>query len=415
MRRRIGILAAATASIVAVLAPPAPAQAQVQAHAPGHAPGHARPHGDPLAGKARFYVEPSTNAGKQADLWAAEGRGADAAQMRALSKVSQAIWFTGGTPAEVRAAVRRTMAGAARQRAVPVLVAYNVPGRDCSQYSAGGAADEAAYRAWIDAFAKGVGGGRAVVIVEPDGLALLSSEPWCNEGGGGTTGTPEDTGRIDERFREINYAITTLQRLPRTGVYVDSGHSDWQPLNDYDAGYGEPRAQLGMAGRLLKGGIAKADGFALNVSNYRGTDELVSYGTRLSKCLRFRQETGAASCSDTDLAGVPDDPRGLTHFVLDTSRNGQGPWTPPADQYTDAQVWCNPPGRGLGARPSTRTGDPLVDAFLWVKRPGESDGQCTRGTAGPEDPEYGVVDPAAGAWWGEYALGLAQRAVPPLR
>lgn len=411
MRRRIGILAAATASIVAVLAPPAPAQAQ--AH--GHAPGQARTHGDPLAGKARFYVEPSTNAGKQAELWAAEGRGADAAQMRALSKESQAIWFTGGTPAEVRTAVRRTMHSAAKQRAVPVLVAYNVPGRDCSQYSAGGAPDEAAYRAWIDAFAKGVGGGRAVVIVEPDGLALLSSEPWCNEGGGGTTGTPEDTARVDERFREIDYAITTLQRLPRTGVYVDSGHSDWQPLNDYDAGYGEPRAQLGMAGRLLKGGIAKADGFALNVSNYRGTDELVSYGTRLSKCLRFRQETGAASCSDTDLAGVPDDPRKLTHFVLDTSRNGQGPWTPPAGQYTDAQVWCNPPGRGLGARPSTRTGDPLVDAFLWVKRPGESDGQCTRGTAGPEDPEYGVVDPAAGAWWGDYALGLAQRAVPPLR
>ncbi|NKZ03764.1 glycoside hydrolase family 6 protein [Actinomadura latina] len=401
MRRRIGILAAAAASIVAVLAAPAPAQALG--------------HDDPLAGKTRFYVEPATNAGRQADIWAAEGRTADAAHMRALSKVSQAIWFTGGTPAEVRTAVRRTMARAAAQHAVPVLVAYNVPGRDCSQYSAGGAADEAAYRAWIAAFSRGIGGGRAVVIVEPDGLALLSSEPWCNEGGGGTTGMPEDLARVDERFREINYAISTLQRLPRTGVYVDSGHSDWQPLNDYDAGYGVPSAQLGMASRLLKGGIAKADGFALNVSNYRSTDELVSYGTRLSKCLRFRQETGAASCSDADLAGVRDDPRTLPHFVLDTSRNGQGPWTPPEGTYTDPQVWCNPPGRGLGYRPSTRTGDPLVDAFLWVKRPGESDGQCTRGTAGPEDPEYGVVDPAAGVWWPEYALGLSQRAVPPLR
>ncbi|MFA1538863.1 glycoside hydrolase family 6 protein [Actinomadura monticuli] len=399
MRRRIGILAAAATGIVALLAPPAQALG----------------HDDPLAGKARFYVEPTTNAGRQADVWAAAGRDADAAHMRALSKVSQAIWFTGGTPAEVRTAVRRTMAGAAKQHAVPVLVAYYVPGRDCSQYSAGGAPTEAAYRAWIDAFAKGIGGGRAVVIVEPDGLALLSSEPWCNEGGGGTTGTPEDPARVDERFREINHAISVLQRLPRTGVYVDSGHSDWQQLNDYDAGYGEPRAQLGMASRLLKGGIAKADGFALNVSNYRSTDELASYGTRLSKCLRFRQETGATSCSDTDLAATPDDPRRLAHFVLDTSRNGQGPWTPPADEYSDPQVWCNPPGRGLGARPSTRTGDPLVDAFLWIKRPGESDGQCTRGTAGPEDPEYGVVDPAAGAWWPEYALGLSQRAVPPLR
>ena len=36
----------------------------------------------------------------------------------------------------------------------------------------------------------------------------------------------------------------------------------------------------------------------------------------------------------------------------------------------DPQDWCNPPGRGLGARPTTRTGNQLVDAFLWVKRPG---------------------------------------------
>jgi len=60
------------------------------------------------------------------------------------------------------------------------------------------------------------------------------------------------------------------------------------------------------------------------------------------------------------------------------------------------------------------TGNSLIDAFLWVKRPGESDGQCTRGTAGPADPVYGAVDPAAGAWWADYALGLAQRAQHPL-
>jgi len=112
---------------------------------------------------------------------------------------------------------------------------------------------------------------------------------------------------------------------------------------------------------------------------------------------------------------VPEDPDALTHFVLDTSRNGQGPWIPPAGLYPDPQDWCNPPERGLGARPTTRTGNELVDAFLWVKRPGESDGQCTRGTAGPEDPVYGAVDPPAGQWWAEYALGLAQRANPPLR
>jgi endoglucanase len=104
-------------------------------------------------------------------------------------------------------------------------------------------------------------------------------------------------------------------------------------------------------------------------------------------------------------------------FVLDTSRNGGGAWTPPVDTaYPDPQVWCNPPGRGLGLRPSTNTGDALASAYLWVKRPGESDGSCNRGIAGATtDPEWGGrEDPAAGAWFREQALELARLASPPL-
>ncbi len=59
----------------------------------------------------------------------------------------------------------------------------------------------------------------------------------------------------------------------------------------------------------------------------------------------------------------------------------------------------------------------LIDAYLWVKIPGESDGQCTRGlgAAGTTfDPEWGLIDPAAGAWFPEMALDLAQNANPPL-
>jgi endoglucanase len=404
---RRGALApmAAAALLLAGLGAAAPAAAATGAHA-GH---------NPLdASHVRFYAEPHTNAGDQAAAWAAAGRTADAAYMRALAKIPQAIWFTKGAPGEVRGQVRDVVRAAARAHQVPVLAAYYIPGRDCSQYSAGGAPSEQAYQQWISAFARGIGGHQAVVILEPDGLALLSSEPWCNEGGGGSTGQPEDLGLVNERFREINYAIAALHRQPHTAVYIDAGHSAWQQINDYDAGYGVPNLQLGMASRLLQGGIAKADGFFLNVSNYRSDADLVDYGTRLSKCLAFRMRTGAAACTDADIAGVRADPRRLVHFVVDTSRNGQGPWTPPAGVYSDAQDWCNPPGRGLGVRPTTATGNPLIDADLWVKRPGESDGSCTRGTAGPEDPEYGVVDPAAGAWWADYALGLAQRANPPL-
>ena len=94
-------------------------------------------------------------------------------------------------------------------------------------------------------------------------------------------------------------------------------------------------------------------------------------------------------------------------YVIDTSRNAQGPWRPRA--YPDPQDWCNPPGRGLGLRPTLDTAQPLVDAYLWVKIPGESDGECTRGL-GPAgetvDPEWGRIDPAAGDWFPEMALDL---------
>jgi endoglucanase len=104
-----------------------------------------------------------------------------------------------------------------------------------------------------------------------------------------------------------------------------------------------------------------------------------------------------------------------TRFVVDTGRNGLGPWHATA-VYPDAQDWCNAPGRGAGSRPTTKTGVPLADAFLWIKTPGESDGSCNRGVAGSTtDPEWGgIVDPAAGGWFAAQALELARLAAPPL-
>ena len=121
----------------------------------------------------------------------------------------------------------------------------------------------------------------------------------------------------------------------------------------------------------------------------------------------------------TSTAGLPNPRRLRTpspHFVIDTSRNGQGPWTPPAGVYPDPQDWCNPPDRGLGARPTTQTGNPLADAFLWVKVPGESDGSCTRGLGVGDvaDPEWDLVDPPAGAWFPQQAVDLVLHANPPL-
>jgi endoglucanase len=86
---------------------------------------------------------------------------------------------------------------------------------------------------------------------------------------------------------------------------------------------------------------------------------------------------------------------GGRHFVIDTSRNGNG-GPKVADNDSEAS-WCNPAGRALGSPPTTETGEPLCDAFLWIKKPGESDGACNGG-------------PKAGEFWPERALELAKNA-----
>jgi endoglucanase len=299
---------------------------------------------------------------------------------------------------------------------VPILVAYYVPGRDCSQYSAGGAPTGDAYRAWIDGFAAGLDNNPAIIILEPDGLALL----------------PTDCGQADtyNRVGLINYAVHALQHDAQAFVYLDAGHSAWHSDGD-------------MAARLVAGGVMDARGFFLDVSNYRATNYENHFGTWISQCIAFANnpEEGGWRLGHYDWCASqyysplgPVDPNDIstwhytdewftanlghavatTHFVVDTSRNGQGPWVPPPHPPGDAQDWCNPPDRGVGLRPTADTGQPLTDAYLWVKIPGESDGSCFRWTSGPQDPVRQMVDPAAGQWFPEMALELVHNANPPL-
>ena len=396
------------------------------------APSGSASSGRELAPNTRFYVDPGSEAAHQAvtDFLHHDPRGALA--MAALASWPEAAWFTKGTPAQVKAQVTQLVRRAALQRAVPVLVAYDIPLRDCSQYSAGGAQSDADYRAWIAALAKGLGSRKAVVILEPDALANLPSD--CSA-------TSDPSGAITAaRIADINYAVNVLESQPGTSVYLDAGHSQWHSVGD-------------MASRLIEAGVAKAQGFFLNVSNFQPTGQLDEYGTWVSRCIWFATQGPSWAAGHTDYcasqyysgaapndglpgdAVSPTDPStwhwtdawfdqntgtapaaALTHFVVDTSRNGQGAWTPPAGKYSgDPQTWCNPPGRGIGARPTANTGVALVDAYLWIKTIGESDGQCNRGIAGStEDPEYGQVDPAAGAWWPAQATTLVKNANPRL-
>jgi len=104
-----------------------------------------------------------------------------------------------------------------------------------------------------------------------------------------------------------------------------------------------------MKSRLLDAGIAKAEGFAVNVANRQSTQDSVAWGTLLSDRLGGRE------------------------FVVDTSRNGLP--APPDDQ------WCNPAQEALGVRPAVTPGPDHVAAYLWIKRPGETDGACNGGPA----------------------------------
>ena len=367
---------------------------------------------------ARFYVPKADHGAVMqiADL-TSQGDKADAALIRTMIDTPQAVWFTGGTAKEVEQDVRATVARAEAKGTVPVLVAYDVPGRDCAQYSAGGAPTGDAYKAWISGFRAGLGSADAIVILEPDGLALL----------------PTDCGQPDtyDRVALIAYAAHVLGTDANASVYLDAGHSAWHSVGD-------------MAARLAAAGVGDTAGFFLDVSNYRATAYETKYGTWISKCIAFatNPDEGGWRLGHYDWCASqyyspfgPVDPNDIstwvysdqwydanlghaiptTHFVIDTSRNGQGPWTPPAGHPAgDPQDWCNPPGRGLGLRPTANTGVPLLDAYLWVKIPGQSDGQCYRWTSGPLDPVRGMQDPPAGAWFPQMALELAQNASPPL-
>jgi endoglucanase len=378
------------------------------------------------ASGTRFYTPPpNEGAVKQIVQLARSGQYDLAKKIGQMVTTPQAVWKTSGAGAELTRSVRTDVRRAALTKSVPVFVAYNLPFRDCGAYSAGGATSVAEYKAWIDAFAAGIGSHRAYVMVEPDGLGII---PWHTDINGNLEwcqpAEADPATAEADRFEMLNYAVDTFKALGNTKVYLDGTHNGWLSAGD-------------AASRLVSAGVLRADGFFVNVSNYEPTEKLLKFGNWVAKCVYYGTHGGQFSaCAsqyypadpndfstwtrsdewyDANVGDVP--PSELPHFVADTSRNGQGAWVPPAGNgWPDPQTWCNPPDRGLGLRPTTNTGDPLADAFLWIKIPGESDGQCDRGTGTGLDPARGnTADPAAGSWFPQQAIELVQLANPPLR
>lgn len=297
-----------------------------------------------LAGE-ELWLNPEGHGPAAVQQARAEGRTADAEALAPLAEQPTATWFA--TPDNPYPAVEEVSQAAAAAGELPVLVAYNVPGRDCGSYSAGGAADVDAYLAWIGSFAAALGDRPAVVVLEPDAV------PQALAGCAGVDPAA--------RYQLLAQAVEILERQPETHTYLDAGNASW--VRDLPV----------LADALRRSGVDRADGFALNVSNYETTDASAEYGLELSRAL----EQGAPD-------GTP-----TAHFVIDTSRNGAGP---PETGSAEGR-WCNPPGRELGEPPTTSPDLLRVDALLWVKQPGDSDGTCGGG-------------PPAGQWWPEMAADL---------
>jgi endoglucanase len=492
----------------------------------------AAPSGHSLAPNTRFYVpRASEGAVSQIGQLIASGQRQSAELIARMETIPSAVWLDGETQAQaaegargeeqanahVAEQVHEALLGARSQHAVPVFVAYNIPGRDCSQYSAGGAPSDSAYEAWINSITNALGDAKAVLILEPDALANLPG--YCGSAYNAAFPNITDTTRIDD----VAYGVQTLESDSNISLYLDAGHSAWQAVGN-------------IAEVLVAADVQQAQGFFLNVSNYQYATNNALYGTWVSSCVAYatqlsgETETSALGYASTLTAadnnpsgafnscpnqywnggpannwtGVAMSPYGVwsetqsdptlnaagidsryasmlgstapsTHFVVDTSRDGQGPndmqayaaapYDQPANVISTLQSgnWCNPPGSGLGLLPTANTAaitnsldsylpanTSLLDAYLWVKTPGQSDGQCdiaggvrdwqdytSAGAGGGYTPSSEwptsssskwttfdplwslqtgklVTDPAAGAWFPAQALQLAQNANPQL-
>jgi hypothetical protein len=206
------------------------------------------------------------------------------------------------------------------------------------------AAQQQAYRNWIDAAIRGIGSAKVGVVLEPDlPLTLVSWGPKVRAG-------------------LVRYAAQQLATLPNASVYIDGGSSDWLPVPD-------------LVKLLESAGISYARGISLGASHHDSTGSEIGY-CRL---------VGLALARD----GYPN-----KRCVIDTSDNGH--------PYTNKQFYAkyprgtynadNPPACttktekvcvALGIPPTTDVTNPRwglpagvdrmaakwVDAYIWTGHP----------------------------------------------
>jgi endoglucanase len=264
-----------------------------------------------------LFRESGTDSEKAATRLAAAGDAESAALIRQISSQPTAIWLGDWfSPTLLKSVIKRHVDAARQQGRTLVFVTYAIPNRDCGGFSAGGTSYDS-YLDWNRTVANALWGTKAVVLIEPDSLAMLSSAKCAGEAA--------------KRLPLLRKAVDILNGAGLT-TYLDGGNSRWL----------KPDVQ---ASWLNQAGVSKAQGFFTNVSNFNPLQ------------------------AERDYAGALSARVGWKHYIVDVSRNGNG-WT---------GTWCNPTGAALGENPRVADGSSKLDAVLWVKHPGASDGSCNGG------------------------------------
>ncbi|MBX0300968.1 glycoside hydrolase family 6 protein [Cryobacterium sp. 1639] len=280
---------------------------------------------NPLAGVS-FYANPASTASVAAASAAQDDPdSAEAATVARIAETPAAIWLLPEKYplATVQADVAEIADAAAAADQEAIFVIYGIPDRDCGNFSAGGLS-ESDYPVWVSAIATALSTRSAVVILEPDALALA-----------------QECGNVAQRVAQIQQGVAAFSTSIAT-VYLDAGHSDWIDATT-------------MADLLNQAGVQEVRGFATNVSNYNSDAEEQRFGEAVSAL------TGDA------------------HFIVDSSRNGNGSngeWCNPTGRAIgqapaastdngprDAYLWVKLPGESDG----TCNGGPAAGEW-WNER-----------------------------------------------
>lgn len=133
-----------------------------------------------------------------------------------IGEQPMARWF-GAWSDPIGDATESFTSAAYAQAELPIMVAYNISGRDaCGGHSGGGSGTPEAYGAWIEDYADGVADRPAVIVLEPD--ALGDYECMSEE-------------QVIERQDMLISAIGEFsEQAPNAWVYLDGGTPDgWSP------------------------------------------------------------------------------------------------------------------------------------------------------------------------------------------